>query len=150
MKTVKAVEHFDEAVTEQVLETAQAQGRARASAGLHAKTLIYLPDQDSLMIRFADNCAIALPTQNYPELTRLSRAELESLELGFAGSALCLPAQDLHVSIAGLVAASVPLMDMAASVIAARNGSRSTTAKARAARANGAKGGRPRKTPGTP
>jgi len=146
MKTVKAVEHFDEVVTEEVLEQARAQGRARAGGGLHATALTYLPDQQSLLIGFADNCAVALATVNYPELAGLSRDELDTLELGFAGSTLCLPARDLHVSIAGLVSASAPLMEMAASVIAARNGSRSTAAKAQAARANGAKGGRPRKT----
>ena len=36
-------------------------------------------------------------------------------------------------------------MDMAASLVASRNGRQSSTAKAEAARANGKKGGRPRK-----
>lgn len=147
MKTIKAVERIDEVVTEQVLERAKAQGRIRTTGGLHATTLAYLPDQQLLLIGFADRCAIALPTRNYPELALLSSDELDCLELGFAGSALCLHARDLHISIAGLVSASAPLMEMAASVIAARNGSRSTSAKAQAARANGAKGGRPRKVP---
>ncbi|HJR31590.1 MAG TPA: hypothetical protein VJ889_22980, partial [Pseudomonas sp.] len=53
--------------------------------------------------------------------------------------------KDLQVSIAGLISASKPLMDMAASVIASRNGRQSSAAKAEAARANGKKGGRPRK-----
>ena len=46
--------------------------------------------------------------------------------------------------IAGMVSASQPLMDMAASLIAARNGGKSSSVKADAARANGQKGGRPR------
>lgn len=49
------------------------------------------------------------------------------------------------MSIAGMISASKPLMDMAASVIASRNGRQSSAAKAEAARANGRKGGRPRK-----
>ncbi|GKQ56450.1 hypothetical protein ACU6VG_17130 [Sphaerotilus sulfidivorans] len=44
-----------------------------------------------------------------------------------------------------LVSASQPLMDLAATVIAVRNGSRRTEAKAQASRENGRKGGRPRK-----
>ena len=67
------------------------------------------------------------------------------MEVGFAGAAICHEARDLQVSIAGLISASKPLMDMAAVVIASRNGRRSSEAKAQAARANGRKGGRPRK-----
>jgi hypothetical protein len=86
-----------------------------------------------------------LPVKNHPELARLTPAELKRLELGFGGSALCLQTRDLHISIAGLISASMPLMEMAATMIASRNGSRSSRAKALAARENGAKGGRPRK-----
>ncbi len=35
-----------------------------------------------------------------------SRTQLDGLVLGFAGSAICLAEQDLHVSIAGLVSAA--------------------------------------------
>ncbi|WP_426117406.1 DUF2442 domain-containing protein [Pseudomonas sp. DSP3-2-2] len=145
MKTVKAADLFDEAVTEQGLQQAREQGRKRRNAGLLASTVEFLPTQKALLIGFADQCAIALPIKNYPELAHLSIQELESLELGFGGSAVCLEARDLHVSIAELISASVPLMEMAATMIAARNGSRSSSAKAQAARENGAKGGRPRK-----
>jgi hypothetical protein len=71
------------------------------------------------------------------------------MEVGLAGSALCLDERDLHISIAGLVFASMPLMEMAATVIASRNGQRSSLAKARASRENGAKGGRPRQAAAT-
>jgi hypothetical protein len=67
------------------------------------------------------------------------------LELGFGGSALCLDSHDLHVSIASLVSASEPLMELASTVIATRNGRSKSDAKAQAARENGQKGGRPRK-----
>jgi len=58
---------------------------------------------------------------------------------------LCCEARDLHVSISGLIATSQPLMDLAASMVASRNGRKSSAAKSAAARANGKKGGRPRK-----
>jgi len=113
---------------------------------VRAITVQYVPQLGSLLFGFLDQSAVALPIKNYPELTVLSKNELESLSLGFGGSSLCLDARDLHVSIAGLVAASQPLMDMAATLIAARNGSKSSTSKAAAARSNGSKGGRPRLT----
>jgi hypothetical protein len=82
-------------------------------------------------------------------LAALSSEERALLTLGYAGSAVCLDERDLHISIAGLVSASADLMAMASGVVAARNGSRTTEAKASAARENGRKGGRPRRTAGT-
>jgi hypothetical protein len=98
-----------------------------------------------VLIGFADQSAVALPVRNYPELAELSPVELDRLTIGFGGSLLCLDERDLHVSIAGLVQASQPPMELTATVIAARNGSRSSAAKALAVRKNGRKGGRPRK-----
>lgn len=144
MTTVPANNRFDEPVTPEVLTQAMERGRLRASAGVHATGVQYVPVLKSLLISFVDHSAVALPIQNYPELVALNEAELNALELDFGGSALCLEIRDLHVSIAGLVSASQPLMDMAASLIAARNGGKSSSVKAEAARVNGQKGGRPR------
>lgn len=149
MKTVKARKRLEERVTAAGLERAIARGRKRRDEGLHATAVQYLRALKSLLIGFADQSAVALPVKNYPELAELSATELERLALGYGGSALCLDERDLHVSIAGLVSASKPLMEMAATVIAARNGSRSSPAKAQAARENGQKGGRPRKLAAT-
>lgn len=145
MKTIKAKVRFDEPVTEEVLTQAIERGGLRRSAGLHATGVHYLQAYRSLMVRFADDSAVLLPVINYPELATLKPAELKHLSVGFGGSALCLAERDLHVSIAGLVSASQPLMEMAASMVAAQNGSRRSEAKARASRENGLLGGRPRK-----
>lgn len=145
MKTVKARERFDEAVTTEVLAQAIERGRKRRVPGLHATAVQYLPAQQSLLLGFADQSAVVLPVKNYPELAELDASELDQLTIGFGGGALCLDARDLHVSIAGLVAASQPLMELAAVVVAIRNGRRRSEAKAQAARENGQKGGRPRK-----
>lgn len=148
MKTVQAGDRFDEPITEAVLERAIARGSKRRSQGLHATSVQYVSSLESLLIGFADQSAMALPVKNYPELAALSTVELGRCVIGFGGSALCLDERDLHVSIAGLVSASQPLMYMAATVIASRNGGRSSSAKVSAARENGLKGGRPRKLVG--
>ena len=145
MKKIVARQRVDEPVTDDVLAKAIERGRARRSQRLQATAVQYLPARKCVLIGFADQSAVALPVKKYPELAALSSSELENLALGFGGSALCLEERDLHVSIAGLVSASKPLMALAASMIAARNGSRSSAAKAMAARENGLKGGRPRK-----
>lgn len=144
MSIVTARALFDEPVTDEVLRRAVERGQQRRPA-LHASVVQYVADSQSLRIGFSDLSAIILPVKNYPELAQLSGTQLDRLVLGFAGSALCLEEQDLHVSIAGLVSASIPLMEMAATVVASRNGSRSSASKAVAARENGQKGGRPRK-----
>ena len=145
MKTVKARERSDEPVTEVVLAQAIGLGQKRRKQGLHATAVQYLPAFKSLLVGFADQSAVVLPVKNYPELAELSTDDLDRVVVGFGGSALCLNVRDLHVSIAGLVAASKPLMDMASTVIAARNGSRRSAVKAQTSRANGQKGGRPGK-----
>jgi hypothetical protein len=145
VKTVKAKDRFDEPVTAAGLERAVLRGRKQSGTHLEATSVKYLPMFKSLLISFADESALVLPVKNYAELSTLSMAELKRLTLGFGGTALCLHERDLHLAIAGLISASEPLMEMAATVVASRNGSRSSVAKAQTSRENGLKGGRPRK-----
>jgi hypothetical protein len=144
MTTMKAPTRFDEPVTQEGLDQAIERGRQRASVGVRATAVQYVPQLGSLLFSFLDRSAVALPVSNYPELAALDESDLQALTLGFGGSALCLKAGDLHVSIAGLVSASQPLMDMAASLVAVRNGKKSSVTKSAAARENGRKGGRPK------
>ena len=144
MTTMKAPTRFDEPVTQEGLDQAIERGRKRASVGVRATAVQYVPQFGSLLFSFVDRSAVVLPVSNYPELAALDESDLQALTLGFGGSALCLKARDLHVSIAGLVSASQPLMDMAASLVAVRNGRKSSTSKSAAARENGRKGGRPK------
>ena len=146
MNTIAAKDRFDEPVTEDVLRRATKRGQQRRALALHASAVTYVADSQMLDVRFADESAVVLPIKNYPELAQLSPTELASLTLGYAGSAQCLDDRDLHISIAGLVSASAPLMAMASVVVASRNGSRRSESKSIAARQNGQKGGRPRKT----
>ena len=143
MTTVKAQTRFDEVVTQDALKQAIARGVKRGGAGVHATSVQYVSLFGSLLIGFADQSAVSLPIKNYPELAALTEGELKGLELGFGGSALCSEALDLHVSIAGLVSSSEALMDMAATLIATRNGAKRSQVKAQTARENGKNGGRP-------
>ena len=145
MSKIKATTRFDEPVTAEVLDRAIERGKQRKNTGVHATSVSYVSALKSLLVGFADHSAVALPVRNYSELADLSAADLKGLEVGFGGSALCLDKHDLHISIAGMVAASASLMAMATTVVAARHGRRVSIAKAKASRENGQKGGRPRK-----
>ncbi len=144
MTAINAQNHFNEVVTQEVLVQAIERGRKRAGLSVHATSVQYVAALGSLLVGFADQSAVSLPIKNYPELAVFTESELAGLQLGVGGAALCSDTHDLHVSIAGMVSASEPLMEMAATLIAARNGAKSTAAKAKAARTNGKNGGRPR------
>ena len=125
------------------LDHAVVRGEARHDAGLQVSTLSYAAG--CLCLGFADGSSIHLPVENYPELAALSDTHLQQLQLGFSATAVCHEAVDLQLSIVGLLSASEPLMKLATQLVASRNGRQSSAAKARAARLNGKKGGRPRK-----
>ena len=142
MKRIQAKTPADRPLTETVVDEAIERGEVRRS-GICAQCVSLVGQH--LSIGFEDGSAVLLPVHNYPEFTGLDSSDFADLQVGFGGTALCHERKDLQVSIAGLILASKPLMDMAASLIASRNGRQSSAAKADAARANGRKGGRPRK-----
>ncbi|CAI8982468.1 DUF2442 domain-containing protein [Pseudomonas sp. IT-P294] len=143
MKTIQAGMLADRPVTETVLDEAIQRGQVRQKNGLHAISVKFV--EPCLAVSFMDGSGVLLPVQHYPEFDDFDIKDFANLEVGFSGTALCHEGKDLHVSISGMISASKPLMDMAASVVASRNGRQSSAAKAEAARANGRKGGRPRK-----
>lgn len=143
MRTVKAKAQVDIPVTETRLDEAIERGKLRPASGLRATAVIF--QDPCLAVSFEDGSGVLLPVGNYPEFDGFESDDFAAVEVGYGGTALCHEGKDLHVSIVGMISASKPLMAMAASVIASRNGRQSSTAKAEAARANGRKGGRPRK-----
>lgn len=147
MKTIEASTLADRPVTDALLGVAIRRGQARPKGGFQATAVSFV--DSCLVVSFVDGSGVLLPVQHYPEFDGFEVEDFSELKVGFSGTALCHEGKDLHVSIAGMISASKPLMDMAASVIASRNGRQSSAAKAEAARANGRKGGRPRKPDAT-
>ena len=119
--------------------------RGRKLKRLYANASNVRHEDNCISIGFSDGSRIMLPVAGLPEFEGFSQEDFQQLEVGFGGKALCCEARDLDVSITGLIATSQPLMDLAASLVASRNGRKSSAAKTAAARANGKKGGRPRK-----
>ena len=143
MITIEAATGVDRPVTEATLDEAIRRGEVRHKSNLQVTAVAFL--NPCLAVSFIDGSGVLLPVQHYPEFDDFEVEDFAELKVGFSGTALCHERKDVQVSIAGMISASKPLMDMAASVIAARNGRQSSAAKAEAARANGRKGGRPRK-----
>ena len=143
MKIVKAKVRPYVPITDADVDKAIARGRKLKRLYANASDVRY--EDKCISIGFSDGSRVVLPVAGLPEFEGFSLQDFEQLEVGFGGKALCCEARDLDVSITGLVATSQPLMDLATSMVASRNGRKSSAAKAAAARANGKKGGRPRK-----
>jgi hypothetical protein len=143
LKTIKAKMQVDRPVTEAVLDEAIERGKIRHKSALQATAVTF--QEECLTVRFEDGSGVLLPVKHYPEFDGFEAEDYADLKVGLCGTALFHEEKDLHVSIAGMISASKPLMNMAASVVSSRNGRQSSAAKAEAARANGKKGGRPRK-----
>ena len=143
MKIVKAKVIPYVPLTDADVDKAIARGRRLKRLYANASNVRY--ENDCISIGFSDGSRVMLPVAGLPEFEGFTPQDFQQLEVGFGGKALCCEAQDLDVSITGLIATSKPLMDLATSLVASHNGRKSSAAKAAAARANGKKGGRPRK-----
>lgn len=143
MKIVKAKVIPYVPLTDADVEKAIARGRKLKRLYANASNVRY--QDDCISIGFSDGSRVMLPVAGLPEFEGFSAQDFQQLEVGFGGKALCCEAKELDVSITGLIATSQPLMDLATSLVASRNGRKRSAAKSAAARANGKKGGRPRK-----
>ena len=142
---ISAKDTFDEPVTEEILKQAIERGKNKRLLELNVKNVGYLASDKTLRIGFSDGSAVIFPVQNYPELAALNDIELAEVELGFGGKAICFEENNLHISITGLFASSIPLSKIASSISGFNHGKQVSETKAYAARENGKKGGRPRK-----
>jgi hypothetical protein len=96
------------------------------------------------MIELTSGYVLGFPVQTVPALRKASVAQLAAVEVTPGGGGLHWEELDADLSVAGLLLSSVGRRQKV-SELARLAGQTKTTAKAAAARANGAKGGRPRK-----
>jgi hypothetical protein len=123
---------------------ARARGLARAQDPSAVVNAHYDPDRDLIDLTFGGGGSMAIPRKIVPGLERASLSKLESVVVSPAGDALSWPSLDVDVYIPGLVERAFGTRLFAAAT-GRRGGRRRSKAKAAAAKANGAKGGRPRK-----
>ena len=123
---------------------ARARGEARAQHPLAVVEARYESDGDLLDLKFAGGGSMAIPRKAVPGLQRASASQIGSIVVSPAGDALSWPALDVDVYVPGLVERAFGSRLFAAAT-GRRGGRRRSKAKTAAAKANGAKGGRPRK-----
>lgn len=127
------------ALTRAEFEHAAERGREEHRRG--AVAVRYRPGPDVLVLEMRSGVVVTLPRALIPHLADKPSAVAAQASLSPDGGSLWFDAADLHYSVTGLIREVLGI-----EVQQRRAGAARIPAKAAAARANGAKGGRPRKT----
>lgn len=120
-------------------------GKAALTQPFHAKSLRYDAHADRLRIGFNNGLDIGIAPGEVALLRDVPKSVLREACLSPGGTTITLEKADIDVSVLGLLRNVIPLV-LAKSIVAAHSGRVRTDAKSEAARANGKKGGRPKKT----
>lgn len=125
--------------TDAEIELGRKRGREEYERG--AVAVHYRPRPDVIVLEMRSGATVMLPRKLIPFLGDKPKAVAAGATLSPAGTSLWFDAADLHYSVVGLIREVLGL-----DVQQRRAGAARSPAKAAASRANGAKGGRPRKT----
>ena len=123
---------------------AEARGRELLGSKPRATAARYDPRSDRVVVELTNGATFAFPPRLAQDLDGADAGQLSEVEIAGAGFGLHWPSLDADLSIPGLLAGRFGTKAWM-SELARRAGSVTSFAKAAAARANGAKGGRPRK-----
>jgi hypothetical protein len=128
-------------ITDAMLDAAEERGRTALQTEPRAASARYDRRRKRIIVMLTNGCSFAFPPRMAQGLEDASDDQLAALEILGMGYGLHWEALDVDLSIPGLLAGIFG----AKSYMARRAGQATSPAKAAAARANGAKGGRPRK-----
>lgn len=107
-----------------------------------ANTVGYDPRKGLILVELRSGFAFGFPPERVPGLAGTSARQLAAVRVSPSGDGLHWEELDVHVSLTGLMSEALNLREWAPRVM----GQVRSEAKARAARLNGMKGGRPRQT----
>lgn len=128
-------------LTREAIEAANERGRIIRETQPHAAAARYDAKTDRVIVDLTNGATFAFPPRLVEGLQDASPAEIAEVEVIGRGFGLHWETLDLDYTVPGLVNGVFGT----AKWMAAKAGRTSSVAKAAAARANGAKGGRPRK-----
>ena len=129
------------------MKASELRGKDIAASGTLARTARYDQASAALSVVLANGCVVMIPVALVEMLADAPdqiRAEVEVIGIG---TRLHWPSLDLDLSVAGLLAGVLGTTKWIDCQRASRAGAAQSEAKSAAARANGTKGGRPRKVP---
>lgn len=124
------------------IPAARAREARERKRGLRAVSAKYHRATRRVVLELTNGYSFAFPVGAIRALDRATRTQLASVEIDPSGSALRWDSLDVDVSVPGLLLSALGVEERLRH-LASLAGRVSTDAKARAARANGLKGGRP-------
>lgn len=131
------------------VEAAQARGQVEQASALRALSARYDSRKKLIVIELVNGSSFSFPPHLAQGLTNARATELADIEITPFGIGLHWPRLDADLTVEGLLAGLFGSRSWMRQH-AAKAGSVRSDAKTQAAKANGAKGGRPRKTTATP
>ena len=131
-------------LTDDQIDAALGRGQANRLREPRATKAWYAPDSKRVIVELENDCTFGFPARLAQGLEAASEEQLAEVELLGDGYGLHWEALNVDVSVPGLLAGVFGTR----SYMARRAGQVVTPAKSAAARANGAKGGRPKKAVG--
>ena len=126
------------------VEASEREAREQFRAG----SARYLADCDAIEILTMLDGGFVVPRRLVGALQDATAAELTDLKVWPDGSMIEIAGRDVHIPVHGLITAALPVLlprPVVAGMFAMQGGSARSKQKAATARANGKKGGRPRK-----
>lgn len=135
-------------LTDEEFEAATKRGEERMRTDPRATAARYDAETGRVVIELANGCTYIFPAAMAQELHGADDADLAEIQIDGAGFNLHWPRLDADLYVPATVAGVSGTKAWMAKQWAQQAGRTSTPAKVAAARANGAKGGRPRKRTG--
>ncbi len=135
-------------ITDSEIAAARRAGRRQAASEPRAVAARYEAASGRVVVELANGCVFAFPARALEGLGEASEADLAAIEVSGAGHGLHWPALDADFTVPGLIMGVFGSRAWMDREQARRAGAATSPAKAAAARANGHKGGRPRRQVG--
>ena len=129
-------------LTDDAIDVALKRGKIARQHEPRAGTARYDREHDRIVVELTNGCTFAFPPHLAQGLENATAEQLAQVEILGAGYGLHWEALDVDLTVPDLLAGLLGTK----SYMARRAGQASSPAKAAAARANGTKGGRPRKS----
>ena len=129
-------------LTDAAIDAALERGKIARQHEPRAAAARYDRERDRIVVELTNSCTFAFPPRLAQGLENATAEQLAQVEILGAGYGLHWEALDVDLTVPDLLAGLLGTK----SYMARRAGQASSPAKAAAARANGTKGGRPRKS----
>lgn len=131
--------------TEAQFEAAEARGRAALETEPRATAARYDRKTGRITVDLVNGCTYVFPSHLVQDLSGASPDDLASVEVDGVGFNLHWPKLDVDIYVPALVAGVFGTKDWMTKAMARQAGRSKSPVKTAASRANGAKGGRPKK-----